>query len=210
MTVCSSTIRSSRYTSKLIDLLSCSISLRELTRSVFKRYLDQQLFGPGGEDNRSGGIIGQAITMRDDFFVRGPDGSESYREEHGLGSYAQLRSDPLGAIIFTGGVCNSAYVRRRITEALQTNVDELKYVGIDEVLRGTVFAQPDNGQTCVCRGLVYARIQELKHKEPSLLKTFFGLRKGRGGESFQVLLRARPRQRSRLTSTGRLVAGPST
>jgi NAD(P)H-nitrite reductase large subunit len=111
--------------------------------------------------------------MRDDLFVRAPSLSEPYRKREGKGKDCPIEGDTLDAVIFTGGVCKSAHLQQKVKAALESNPPELEQMGINNVTRRTRYHVPDDSQVCVCKGLVYARLQEVSTTNDKWYKSFF-------------------------------------
>lgn len=144
-------------------------------RGVFERMLDHQILGTTGLD----GIAGQAVTMRDDLFVRCPTRSARYRKINDL--EVKVGYEPLGLdfVIFTGGFSQYTRLRQKVEEAVKTSADSISDCGLAQTTESTSFFGwkqselktnvPDrmawNPQIFVCFGLVLHHIDELLRGE---------------------------------------------
>jgi hypothetical protein len=115
--------------------------------------------------------------MRDDLLQMVPEGP---RDIHGTSTAASTKID---AVVFAGGVCHSVYLQEVVEAYLQMVPQELADTGLRKLMPDSRFLFCRWPHLCVARGLVYARIDELKAGDEDGLMTMLGRLRSRFGYS---------------------------
>lgn len=113
--------------------------------------------------------------MRDDLLQMVP---EACRDLDGSSIEA---SNKIDAVVFAGGVCHSAYLQEMVEAYLQMVPTKLADTGLQKLMPDAKFLVCKWPHLCVARGLVHARMDELKAGGKGGLKTFLERLKSRVG-----------------------------
>lgn len=106
----------------------------------------------------SGGIVGQIVDMCDDLFVNTPSRRYAFRKKMGWRPADSDHVERLDFIIASGGLCNSAYLRKEVQRGVDARLHNARFEndGITETTRKTHYIPVSEPQMSVCRGLLLA------------------------------------------------------
>lgn len=107
--------------------------------------------------------------MRDDLYCRKPSQSRQFRKDYGLDKATPtVDPDTLDLVIFTGGMGASKRVQLKVEEALRAPLQH-DAIQLSHTTAKTRFLNTGSNvgdfQLCVCKGLVFCRVQEILRGE---------------------------------------------